>query len=154
MKILLPLIILLLAGCVSGHQMWDRVKDMSPEELALEPSSNLCVAYNFRASPILKEELDRRGEFTEAEWEVIETIGLEEGMSELAVVCSLGKPLGVRTNDQNTTWQYANCGLAQYVYFENGIVSSWQEAERACYQGEGGGAGEAFSKMIIDIFLL
>jgi len=111
------LLLTTLLSCAAGSRMWERVEQMSQEELSIESSSNLCIAFSFKWSEKARAELNRRGEITETDWEVIERAGLQEGMSELAVTCSLGKPVAINNNEETVVYDYGNCGLAKFVYW-------------------------------------
>jgi len=107
----------------------------SPEELRTENSFNLCNAYAYSKSEKAKAELKRRNAIPDDEWSVIEQKKIRMGMSELGLVCSWGKPSLYGTINKTVTrygerkqWVYRSCSSCkgQYVYTENGKVTSWQ----------------------------
>ena len=109
---------------------------MTPEELALENSYNLCNAYNHNKNSNVRNELERRGLLSDTEWDLIDTNYIQVGMSELALICLRGGIIpGVNgtVNVTSGSWgihkQYvyeSALGGRSYVYVENGKVTSWQ----------------------------
>ena len=78
-----------------------------------------------------------RSPFTSEEWEAIEARTVFLGMSEFALICSWGYPIpfgGGAINESVGSWgtkrQYVyrrgSYSKPQYVYVENGKVTSWQ----------------------------
>ena len=125
-------VLLLLVGCAGSPA---RLAMMSPDELKAESSLNLCNAYDNNGSEKIIAELKRRGEISDEEWGLIEQKKIRIGMSELALVCSWGGPgLYGSVNESVSRWGVhkqwvyracSSCG-AQYVYTENGKVTSWK----------------------------
>lgn len=122
-------LIVVLGGC-AGSPI--RIGMMSPEALRAESSYNLCIAYYSSKLGNAKAELIRRNAIPDDEWPVIEQSKIRIGMSELGLVCSWGYP---RTSNKTVTrygeskqWVYSlGAGYSgQYVYIENGKVTSWQ----------------------------
>lgn len=65
---------------------------LSEEELKQESAENLYTAWALFGHSRVRDELERRGAITPAEWQLIEKEEVEPGMSELALLCSWGSP--------------------------------------------------------------
>ncbi|MBW2105994.1 MAG: hypothetical protein JRI26_08230 [Deltaproteobacteria bacterium] len=128
-KIGLISLIVFLGGCAGSPA---RIGMMSPEEVQAENSYNLCNAYAFSKSENAKAELIRRNAIPDDEWPVIEQKKIRMGMSELGLVCSWGYPSTINKTvtryGERKQWVYRSCSSCkgQYVYTENGKVTSWQ----------------------------
>ena len=128
-KSLITILFIFLAGCAGSPV---RISMLSPQELKAENAWNLCGAYAHGHSEKVKAELVRRGEIPDDEWPLIEQNKIRIGMSEFGLVCSWGG--AYRINETvgswgvHKQWVYRACRScsAQYVYTENGKVSSWQ----------------------------
>jgi hypothetical protein len=88
---------------------------------------DLCIEYRRSKSKSALDEIARRNSFTMAEWDLVNNRQLQLGMSELALVCSLGQPAS--TNRSVGSWgvhiQYVYGDTL--VYVENGKVTSFQD---------------------------
>ncbi|MCK4623019.1 MAG: hypothetical protein KAT62_12485 [Desulfuromonadales bacterium] len=127
--IIWALLTLILSGC-PGSPL--KLGMMSPGELRYESPENLCNAYNFNQKDTIEQELRRRNIFTTTEWVSITQNKVQLGMSELALICSWGLPSSI--NETVGSWGvhkqfvYRACDTCQgqYIYTENGKVTSWQ----------------------------
>jgi len=126
------LCIISLSGCAGSPA---QLGMMSPEELNQQPSLVLCNAYHVLGSDKVKEELLKRGEITDDEWSLIEGEQYRIGMSELSLICSLGKPnykgaINKSAGSWGTKKQYVYPSIYSskrtYIYVRNGIVTSYQ----------------------------
>lgn len=134
MRILTPAVIMLFLSSCAGSPM--QLSSMKPEELMNVDAGNLCNAYAFNQDREVKDELIRRNIITSEEWSIIENRQVMIGMSELALVCSRGGIIpGVngRINTTTGSWgvrrQYvyeSPLYNTNYIYVENGKVTSWQ----------------------------
>lgn len=117
-----------------------RLKKASPAELAQESTDRLVAAWIENQTRgalndlrIVRAELERRGTFTAEEWQLIDERKIRLGMRELVVHASWGQPR--RTLTSRGTYgivkQFVYGGLAksQYVFIENGVVSSIHSSE-------------------------
>jgi hypothetical protein len=69
-----------------------RISIMSPTELKTQDTGTLCYSYARTRQQKIKDEILSRKEIKDAEWEAIEKQRAFIGMSELALVCSIGTP--------------------------------------------------------------
>lgn len=129
-KIVLLTITFGLIGCAGSPA---RISMMSPEDLITVDSYDLCRAYIWHRSKNVEMELIRRKIFSEYEWSLIEQNKIGIGMSELALKLSWGIPRTINTSvgswGTHKQWVYRRCPSckAQYVYTENGKITSWQQ---------------------------
>ena len=108
---------------------------MSSEELSLQTPFTLCNAYNYSKTENVRAELVKRNVLSDFEWSLIDGESLGIGMSELALICTKGRVIpGFGTINITTTaygvnkqYVYENAfGNRQYIYVEDGKVTSWQ----------------------------
>lgn len=120
---------LVLIGCAGSPV---RVASMSPDELADVPPYNLCAAYDYNRDANVRAELESRDLISEREWELIDQDHIAQGMSEVALICSWGRPRDINASvgswGRHVQWVFRGCGQcdSQYVYTEEGRVTSWQ----------------------------
>lgn len=109
-----------------------RISMMSPDELKLQNSYNLCKAYAFSLDNKIKYELIRRKAIPRHEWLLIEKNKIHMGMSEDGLTCSWGAPDKInKTVTQygvSRQWVYRSCSYCKgrYVYTRDGKITSWQ----------------------------
>ena len=91
-------------------------------------SQQLCARYSRSRQKFIREELHRRSAISAKDWVLIEEKSIRIGMSELALLCSIGE--GEQRSRSVGSWgthtQYVY-GHGVYVYVENGVVTSWQD---------------------------
>jgi len=133
LTIIIPIVLLI--GC-AGSPM--KLSGMTSDELQLENSFTLCNAYNYNKKETFRTELERRNALTSEEWEMIDSGYIQVGMSEVALWCLKGGIMQGVNGSVNTTtgswgvnkqYVYRPLGMngpANYVYVENGKVTSWQ----------------------------
>lgn len=124
-----------LAGCgVIPKDAPIRVNAMTPDELRNGGISSiqLCQAYHLseKNRDNIEAELRDRDRFTASEWRSIKSGNIRSGMSEIAVICVLGKPTDINTTVSvgNTRKQYVYRSASRdtsYVHFEGGKVTSY-----------------------------
>jgi len=110
-----------------------RISIMSLSELKKQDTATLCYTYARTRQQKIKDEILSRKEIKDGEWEAIDKKRAFIGMSELALVCSIGSNCDV--NESVGKWgthkQYVfrNCDTckAMYVYVQNGTVTSFQQ---------------------------
>lgn len=119
----------LVLGCVGSPF---RISMMSPDELKLQNSYDLCKAYAFSPDQAVKTELIRRKAIPSHEWPLIEKKKIDVGMSEDGLTCSWGAPTKINKTVTNSgiskQWVYRNCYSCSgsYVYTQKGKVTGWQ----------------------------
>ena len=101
----------LLTGLLGGLMFWCITgcntsplypsTQLSPDDLAGMPSHRLCEAYTWNRAPNLRAELQRRGTFTEREWQAIDTGQAVMGISEVALMVALPGITRTRTSRSN-----------------------------------------------------
>ena len=124
------IIILVIVGCAGSPA---HVSIMSVDQLKSLDTISLCHAYGVFKSDKVKAEIKRRRLIPAHEWPTINESKVAIGMSELALICSWGHP-GFRNIHETTgswgvhkQWVYERSRYYnQYVYTENGKVTSWQ----------------------------
>ena len=130
--VLLPLLVL---GCAGSP---GRVLLTKSDKLRDVSTLDLCKSYFLRPTAKLKLELKERNEFTPEEWSFIDQRKIYIGMHELALVCAWGHPGlfgsvsdSVSDRGVHKQWVYRACPgcKAQYVYTEDGKVTSWQNVK-------------------------
>ena len=130
--VLVPLLVL---GCAGSPT---RVALMKSDRLKAVSTLDLCKSYYMRPTIKLKLELTERNVFTSDEWSFIDQQKIHIGMRELALVCAWGHPglfgsvsESVDEEVVHKQWVYRACPgcKAQYVYTENGKVTSWQNVK-------------------------
>jgi hypothetical protein len=128
---LLAVCALALAACANSPAA---LATMSPEKLAQQNSQVLCHALGVNNSKKARQELERRQIFTAEEWQLINSKTVGIGMSELALVCTLGTPIpgygtiNTSVSAAGTTRQYVYRHPmlgTRYVYVSNGVVTSY-----------------------------
>ena len=133
MKLITILVVLIVLSNCAGAPA--RVNSMSTEELAIQSDFALCNAYNFRQKDNVRNELKKRNVLSDFDWRLIDTESLGIGMSELALICTKGGVIpgfgtvNVTTTSYGVNKQYVYedaFGNRQYIYIENGKVTSWQ----------------------------
>ena len=87
----------------------------------------LCVTYARSRQGFVRAELVKRGALSRSDWQLVEArkIGIE--MTELALMCSWG---ATERNRTIGSWGVHNQYVYrehQFVYVENGVVTSWQD---------------------------
>jgi len=90
----------------------------------------LCLAYRERGMEAARSELERRKTLTIAEWKLVDRHTIQIGMTEVALLCSLGPTEvneTVTSNVERKQYVYPN---RVYVYVENGRITSYQITER------------------------
>ena len=117
---------------LSCHSAPTMVAMMSPEQLRNVSLYHLCDAYNSTRSEKVKAELKRRNTImSDKDWQDIENDRIRLGMREMVLVCSWGRPDSVNESvgswGVHKQWVYRACDSckAQYVYTENGKITSW-----------------------------
>jgi hypothetical protein len=130
---LLSLFVIILAGCAGSPA---RLAMMSPEQLQTQSDGQLCAAYGFAHSKKVRAEIERRGILTAEEWLLVERREVAIGMSELAMVASIGGPNGLYGSVNETVtaggvrrqyvYRDTEYGRAGYVYTEGGRVTAYQ----------------------------
>jgi hypothetical protein len=137
MQLLIAVLGSLILGFVTGCTEY-RVNDeyaidpvhLSPEALAEVPDHRVCEAYAQTRTAKLQAELERRGVFTELEWQAIKARKVVTGMSETALMTALPGITRTRTLRSNGVvtkeWFYAKLS-DQFVKVrtENGKVVSF-----------------------------
>jgi len=92
--------------------------------------ADLCFALNFYRLRAFRQELERRHVLSEEEWHLIDEERLKIGMSELAMVCSWGKPKRVdRVIDAAPEHKMHVYAEDRIVHTENGHVTAVQDAD-------------------------
>ena len=123
---------LAMTGCANSPAA---ISMLSEEELKATNSNVLCHALGANNSEKARQELVARNLFTPEEWGYISAKSVAIGMSELAMICSLGAPVpgygGVNTtaSANGVTKQYVYehpMRSTRYIYVTNGRVSSFQ----------------------------
>lgn len=121
--------LLVLFGCQS-----QKIAALDDAELQKVPENELVGAWIDTSSPRVKAELERRGTFSEQEWDLIRRRGIQKGMREQVVYVSWGQPW--RINEQvdafgtskQLCYDVDSYGIARtFVYVSNGRVTGWQE---------------------------
>jgi hypothetical protein len=123
---------MLLASCAGNVRSVDV---MNAKELQAQNSILLCNEYASSQSDKARSELTRRNLIETNEWDLIEQKTFRVGMSELALMCSLGRP--GRYGDMNQTvtasgtgreWVYRSCSAcpATYIYAENQVITGFK----------------------------
>ncbi|MDD5584928.1 MAG: hypothetical protein PHV55_07735 [Candidatus Omnitrophica bacterium] len=120
---------LLLTGCAGSPV---RLSFMSPSQLQGQNTITLCNAYATTKSKKIRDEIYRRREIKESEWEAIDSGSIFIGMSELGLICSFGFPYDINQSvgiwGKHSQYVYHNSyESVMYVYVENGFVTSWQK---------------------------
>lgn len=90
----------------------------------------LCLAYREKGIELARAELRRRKALTNAEWELVDRHTINIGMTEVALLCSLGPTEvneTVTSNVEHKQYVYPN---RVYVYVVNGRITSYQLTER------------------------
>ena len=106
---------------------------LSPEALADVPDHRVCEAYARNRASRLRAELERRGVFTELEWQAIKARTVLIGMSETALMTALPGITRTRTLRNNGVvtkeWYYAKLS-DQFIKVstENGKVVSFEDS--------------------------
>lgn len=102
---------------------------LSPNALAEVPDHRLCEAYAHNRAPRVRAELQRRGTFTELEWQAIEGRTALVGIGEMALMTALPGIKCLHTVNDNGAvakeWYYARVTDMQ-VRTENGKVVWFQ----------------------------
>lgn len=133
MKLITILAALIILSNCAGSPV--RVNSMSAEELATQSSFTLCNAYNQGKKDNVRNELKKRNALSDSDWRLIDAESLGIGMSELALICTKGGvipgygSINVTTTPYGVNKQYVYedaFGNRQYIYVENGKVTSWQ----------------------------
>ncbi len=129
-SIIFLLLTVIVFGCANSPV---RTSLMSPSRLAFEPTENLCGAYQIARQQKIKNEIVKRKEIPEKDWEIIDRASVKIGMSELSLICSMGTPYAV--NRTVGSWGVKKQFIFRpcchdevyYVYTENGYVTGFQD---------------------------
>jgi len=123
-------VVIILSGCAAMM--------VNMNNLENEDSIHLCAAYgHMYTTQSQKEkimnELNRRNAITSQEWDLIHAKKIRVGMSRCALYASWGSP--IKVNKSGGSWgshiqhvygMYSQYSTPNYVYTENGKVTSWQ----------------------------
>jgi hypothetical protein len=121
---------ILVSGCAGSPA---RISVMSPTSLASEPTENLCGAYQLARQEKIKNEIVKRKEIPDEDWEIIDRASVKIGMSELSLICSMGNPSAVNRTvgawGVSKQYIFRPCCNREvyYVYTENGVVTGFQD---------------------------
>lgn len=119
------LVAFILAGCAGSPA---HILSLNKEELKSVKTPDLCNTYDLSPSPDVKEEISSRNIISKDEWELIAFDEIKVGMSEMALICSWGRPGRVnRTTTKNGVskqyvYRYCSYCTTNYVYVEDGKV--------------------------------
>ena len=97
------------------------------EKVGRMPSDDICRNYSKTRYKSGRAELTRRNALTSAEWILVDQRRIEVGMSELALLCSLGENKVNRTVTAGGTHKQYVYGFGVFVYVENGTVVGFQD---------------------------
>jgi hypothetical protein len=90
-------------------------------------TNEVCRWWRRREATVALDELKRRAAFAAIDIAEIKRGGFTIGMSEQAMVCSLGEPTD-RNRTVNTAGTFTQHIYGRtYIYTENGIITSWQD---------------------------
>ena len=148
--------IFFLSGCVSATHT--RVEEFDLEKLSQKPTEKLfdwfhaahrdkkkfesttaferelnndfyMILLSDKAFEQLEQEIDSRTDLTEEEREAAKEQKIFIGMSEHALICSLGQPRSSNrtVTVSGTSVQYVYGSFGPYVYTTNGYITSWQD---------------------------
>ncbi|MDO0944637.1 hypothetical protein [Chromohalobacter israelensis] len=130
MKVLAGMILacFLLAGCATQTQELR----ITPYMAQSYTPSQMCLIYYRTQSPVIMEEIQRRGMFSESQRRLIRESKVARFMSEDAVRCAWGEPDQINTTisaaGRTEQWVYHRCPTCkmQFIYFELGKVTAIQ----------------------------
>lgn len=129
-RIAVTVLIAVLTGCAGSPV---RIGMENQEQLAQESDAALINAWAFDKSKNARTELERRGTFTAAEWQLIDQKKIAIGCRESVVYASWGSPTTVNTTTTSygvhKQLVYSQQLMPQYVYVENGVVTSMQGSQ-------------------------
>lgn len=123
------------AGCAAGA----KVAMMSDEKIPDQSLEALCENLRFndpdRVNPIVLTEIRSRTQFDDREWDAVLKKQVYVGMSEAAMICSIGKPdifgsvrdvdYGSGTERRYKYFYDAGTTGERYIYVKNGYVTGW-----------------------------
>ena len=133
MKILCCLVLFALVGCATeGYYL----RKLSDDQLREVKTKTLVLGYYDLADERVRAEIDRRGLFTEREWELVRERKISVGMSQVALYAAWGRPSGESLHETRDGYRmqhsYGGYNGAVYipmsfVYTENGRVTGWSK---------------------------
>jgi len=138
-RIIIPIFLVMLFGCATMtaerelNRMANRAPKMDAQEIQAVNTEVLIRAYRWhpQKSENVKLELTRRKLIDFSWWPLIEKSKIRIGMTKEAVRLSWGDPWRIhRTAGRwgiHEQWVYDRFPHAQYLYFENGLVTGWQD---------------------------
>ena len=113
----------LTAGCATPIFM----SSASDESIRGSTAFVLCSSYGLNGHDRLRAEIDRRGLIDPEDWSMVAREKVHVGMSECAMLASWGPPDDMHRSvggwGVHVQWVYGR----QYVYTENGTVTSWSD---------------------------
>lgn len=74
--------------------------------------------------------IEEKGTFSQTELDLVKDQKIQRGMSELAAYCSWGFP--IRKNNNTGSWGRSTQAVLPgdtYLYFDNGVLKSWQTSD-------------------------
>lgn len=133
--VLLFFLVFFISSCAGSPA---RIALLPKDEIKKVSSFDLCNAYAFNghSSVEIKDELVSRGEINYLDWSDIDNGRIRVGMSELGLICSMGKPGpfgGVNRSfsqgGEGVQYFYRSNtrGKTTQVFVANGIISSYQQ---------------------------
>ncbi len=123
-----------LMGCNKITNFWNtstlfkgqsssEIQGMPAQQLYTVQNNDLCAAYHGTMSPIIKEEISRRGLVENDQWSDLNKSETWKGMTYCQIFAALGKPSGAVIGDEFTELDYPS---GKY-HFLNGELTSYSK---------------------------
>ncbi len=126
-----------LIGCNKVSNFWNantlfkgknssEIQGMPAQKLYTVQNNDLCAAYYGTMSPIIKEEISRRGLIDNDQWSDLNKNETWKGMTYCQIFAALGKPKGALIGDEFTELDYPN-GKYQFL---NGELTTYSQYKK------------------------
>ena len=126
-----------LIGCNKVTNFWNanmlfkgssstKIQAMPAQKLYTVQNNDLCAAYHGTSSPIIKEEISRRGLIDNDQWSDINKNEVWKGMTYCQLFAALGKPKSAVIGEQFTEFTYPTSSYT----FLNGELSTYSEKKQ------------------------
>lgn len=118
----------MLAGCADPAEL----SALGEDEIRTVRSDELCEAYHYGGADNVRNEINRRQLISEARWNRVDANKLTTGMSECAVLASLGSPDSIEAktaSDRSKIFVFERGDMILRVHYSKDRVSKIERIE-------------------------